>query len=214
MKHLFLLLGLYFLTYTTVFAQDFDFRSGDLLFQDIDCGPLCDAIEKVTPSINGKHFSHIGLVYVAGDSLWVIEAIEKKVKITPLSQFISRSTTETGQPKIMVGRLSKAYQYLNAKAIRYSLQQLEVPYDDAFLYGNGKYYCSELIYDAYKYANDNREFFGLYPMTFKNPETNKTDKAWKAYYQKLKMKVPEGKLGCNPGSIGIHNAVEIIKSFY
>src|SRR5687767_12169509 len=33
---------------TSLHAQSYEPRTGDLLFQDMDCGPLCDAIEKVT----------------------------------------------------------------------------------------------------------------------------------------------------------------------
>jgi len=214
MRVIIVLIGCLFFNILSLKAQEFNFKTGDFVFQDIDCGDLCDAIEKVTPSIEGKHFSHIGLVYVAGDSIWVIEAIEKNVHLTRISTFLDHSKTENGAPKIIVGRLKKVYQFLNTKAISFALQQLGVPYDDVFLYNNGKYYCSELIFDAYKFANDGRDFFTLYPMTFKDPETNKTNKAWKGYYKKLKTKIPEGRLGCNPGSIGISETIEIVHSFY
>ena len=39
-------------------------KEGDLLFQDLDSSPLCDAIEKVTFSINNLNFSHIGIVTI------------------------------------------------------------------------------------------------------------------------------------------------------
>jgi hypothetical protein len=37
-------------------------KEGDLLFQDLDSSPLCDAIELVTPGYNDANFSHIGLI--------------------------------------------------------------------------------------------------------------------------------------------------------
>ena len=33
-------------------------KEGDLLFQDLNCGELCDAIETVTQGVDGKDFSH------------------------------------------------------------------------------------------------------------------------------------------------------------
>jgi hypothetical protein len=198
-------------------AQDksgFRYQTGDLLFQDLDCGKLCDAIERVTPGVHNKHFSHIGLVYVIQDSVWVIEAIGKDVHLTPLNAFTGRQLNEQGNPKILVGRLAKPYRGLIPRAVGFALKQNGKPYDDEFIYDNGKYYCSELIYDAFKEANNNTAFFHLYPMTFKDPANDKTDPAWKNYYKDLGKKIPEGRLGCNPGSIAISESVEIIKEFY
>lgn len=195
-------------------AQDFQYQTGDLLFQDLDCGDLCDAIEKVTPEVHGRHFSHVGMVYVVRDSVWVVEALDKEVHLTPLQQFLQRQLDVNGDPKVMVGRLKKAYRHLNSKAISFAIKQRGVPYDDDFLMNNGKYYCSELVYEAYKEANDKREFFNLYPMTYKDPATGKTYPAWKHYFKNSGKKIPEGKPGCNPGSIAISDAVEIVKEFY
>lgn len=215
MKYL-LFLAACFLT-QNVFAQtwrDFKYQSGDLVFQDLDCGDLCDAIEAVTPGLDGKHFSHVGLVYVAGDSVYVIEAIGADVHLISIDRFLQRQLDSQGRPKVVVGRLVKAYQRLNSRAIGFALQQRGKPYDETFLYSNGKYYCSELVYDAYKEANDGRPFFNLYPMTFKDPGTGKTYPAWRTYYKKLRMGIPEGKQGCNPGSIVISDNIDVVASFY
>ena len=198
----------------TGLTQSFQYQTGDLLFQDLDCGDLCDAIECVTPQVQGKHFSHVGMVYIVQDSVWVVEAIEKDVHLTPLNKFLQRQLDSNDHPKVIVGRLKKAYSDLNARAVAFAVMQHGKLYDNAFLQDNGKYYCSELVYEAYKEANQQRAFFNLYPMTFKDPATGKTHPAWKSYFKELGMKVPEGKLGCNPGSIAISDAVEIVKSFY
>ena len=52
-----------------------ELREGDLLFQNLNCGALCDAIETVTEGVDGKDFSHCGIVVELNDSLKVIEAI-------------------------------------------------------------------------------------------------------------------------------------------
>lgn len=192
----------------------FKMRSGDLLFQDLDCGGLCDAIEAVTNGAEGRHFSHIGLVYVKTDSTFVIEAIGDDVQLTPIDAFINRQLDAQRHPKITVGRLKTKYQALNKKAIEFALKQMHKPYDEPFGYNNGKYYCSELIYDAYKAANSGKPFFQLRPMTFVDPATGAPFPAWTAYYAALKEPIPEGKPGCNPGGISISNKIDIITSFY
>ncbi len=173
-----------------------DLRDGDLLFQDLDCGDLCDAIESVTQSFDNRHFSHIGLVHRRADSVYLIEAIGKEVQLTPMAQFLSRSTNQ-----VFVGILHKKHRHLGSKAVAFALSQLGVPYDDVFLYDNGKYYCSELLYEAYKAANKGKDFFSLEPMTFKIPASDQFFPVWIEYYEQLKLPIPQGQLGINPGGI-------------
>lgn len=191
-----------------VTSQTIDFtklKTGDLLFQNLDCGPLCDAIEAVTDGYHHQKFSHIGLVYLKKDSIYIIEAIGKDVHLTSLNMFINRTSN-----KIVVGRMKKKYQYLIPIAIQETLKQLGTLYDDAFIYNNGKYYCSELIYDAFKKANNNKPFFKLEPMRFKDPKTNSFFSAWIDYYKALDIDIPEGKPGINPGGISRSNKIRII----
>lgn len=192
----------------------FPFQNGDILLQDMDCGDLCDAIEKVTIGIDGKKFSHIGLLYLKNDSNYVIEAIGDSVQITTLKVFVNRSKDIYGNPKIVIARLKNQFQNLNLNAVNYAISKVGTPYDDEFIYDNNKYYCSELIYDAYKNANNNEPFFELEPMTFKDPNTGETLLIWETYYKKLNIKIPEGELGCNPAGLSRSKKVEIIKSFY
>lgn len=170
-------------------------RNGDLLFQNLDCGPLCSAIEEVTQGRDSLKFSHIGLVYVEGDSTWIIEAIGAAVCKTPLYRFLSR----TKNPHYL-GRLKSPPRFIDT-AVSFALKQIGTPYDDPFLYNNQKYYCSELIYDAFQYANNNKPFFALEPMTFKQPGSASFYPAWIEYYNKLGIPIPEGQPGINPAGI-------------
>jgi hypothetical protein len=191
-----------------IHAQQLDgvtLKTGDLLFQNLDCGPLCDAIESVTEGFDGHDFSHNGLVYIKNDSVYVIEAMGSEVKMTPLSSFAARSKN-----KLYIGRLKPEYQSLTAKAITFSLKNLHVPYDEVYLYDNGKYYCSELIYDAFKYANGGKPFFKLEPMTFKTAGKDEFNPAWVEYYQQLNVPIPEGKLGINPGGMSRSDKILIL----
>jgi hypothetical protein len=183
-------------------------ESGDLIFQDLDCGGMCDAIESVTRSYSGYHFSHIGLVHRTGDKVMVIEAAGAGVREIPLDSFARR----TANP-MLVGRVKDQYKKTIDKAIDFSIRQLGIPYDDAFLYNNGKYYCSELIYDAFKYANDNQPFFQLEPMTFKEPGSDQYFPVWVDYYKKLEQAIPEGAPGCNPGGLSRSEKINIIGKF-
>ncbi|MFY8068415.1 MAG: YiiX/YebB-like N1pC/P60 family cysteine hydrolase, partial [Flavobacterium sp.] len=171
------------------FSQNIKLKTGDILFQSMNCGPLCEAINEVTEGYQGKDFSHLGIVYIKNDSVFVIEAAGKAVKITPYEIFKTYTTEE-----MFVGRLKRKYQKYIPEAITFSLQQVGVPYDDAYLYNNGKYYCSELIYDAFLFAYK-KPLFDLYPMTFKSPKSNAYFDVWADYYEKLKMEIPEGQLG-------------------
>ncbi len=169
-------------------------RNGDLIFQDLDCGPLCDAIEAVTLSYQNRHFSHLGLVWVDQDSIKIIEAIGTAVQATPLKKFLARSTKP-----MYVGRLKSEYQSLIPDAIQFAKAKIGVPYDEDFLMDNGTYYCSELIYEAF-YQHE-KPIFTLEPMTFKMPNSKDFFPVWLHYYANRKMVIPEGALGINPGGI-------------
>ena len=108
-----------------------------------------------------------------------------------------------------IGRLKKKYRKYIPEAIEFALQQDGVPYDDAYVYNNGKYYCSELIYDAFLHSYK-KPLFDLFPMTFKSPKSNDYFEVWAAYYKKLNLEIPEGQLGCNPGGISTSDKLRII----
>lgn len=111
-----------------------------------------------------------------------------------------------------VGRLKRKYRKLITKAINFSLEQIGVPYDDEYVYDNGSYYCSELIYDAFKFANNGTPFFELQPMTYKEPGTNDYFPAWVEYYKSINADIPEGLPGCNPGGISTSNKIKVIST--
>jgi len=195
-------------------SESFPLEPGDLLFQDSDCGPLCDAIEQVTTGYGGASFSHIGIVTRddAGDFV-VIEAISSGVEITPLQTFFGRSFDEQHRPKVVVGRLKKPYRQLIPSALKKALALKGKRYDKVFDMGNDSYYCSELIYEIFLRANNNEPVFELQPMTFKSPGTVSTFPEWQEYFSELGVPVPEGQPGINPGGISCSQAVDIVHEY-
>ena len=190
-------------------SNQFQLKEGDLLFQDLDSSPLCDAIELVTPGYKEASFSHIGIVIKDNDTLKVLEAIPPKVILTKLNDFLNKSSDRQGRPKVIVGRLKKQFQHAIPHAIKFSKERLNTDYDEFFLIDNNSYYCSELIYEAFKKYS----IFELHPMTFVHPESQKTIKTWIEYYSNLNYKIPEGMMGINPGIMSISSKIDIVNYY-
>ena len=179
-------------------------HTGDLLFININCGPMCEAINAVTEGYKGKDFNHMGLVVEENNTYFVFEAIGEAVVKTPLKTYLNYTKEE-----VYIGRLKKKYTSLIPYAIAFCQNQLGVPYDQDFLYDNGKYYCSELIYDAFKFANNNEPFFKLYPMTYKEPNSSTFFPIWVEHFNKIGIPIPEGEPGCNPGGMSLDKKITI-----
>jgi hypothetical protein len=187
--------------------EEIHLQNGDFIFQTLDCGPLCDAILEVTPAYENHRFNHLGMVFIENDSVKIIEAAGNAVRVVSLEKFLSNS-----QKPHFVGRLKSEFKPLIPKAISFAKSKIGTPYDDAYLYDNEAYYCSELIYDAFLFSNQ-KPLFSMQPMTFKSPKTNEFAPAWVEYYESLKIPIPEGELGCNPGGFATSEVIEILGVF-
>jgi len=208
-NHFFIILFCSILVSSCLPKQKFELQEGDLLFQDLDSSPICDAIELVTPGYKGANFSHIGLVVLDNDTLKILEAIPPKVVLTDMKSFFSRSYDTEGRSKIIAGRLKDEFQYTIKNAIIYAKSKIGIKYDEAFIINNNLYYCSELIFEAF----EKDSIFKLKPMTFLHPETNDTLIVWRNYYSKLGVKIPQNELGINPGIMSLSNKIKILHSY-
>lgn len=194
--------------------EAFALRPGDLLFQDLDCGDLCDAIETVTQGVDGAKFSHVGMVSDARQGkVRVIEAIGAGVVETSLDDFLNRSANGDGTSRVLVGRIEGPQARLIPGAIRAARSFRGLPYDSVYEIDNSSFYCSELIYEAFRQANDGTPIFELAPMTFKDPLSGATFPAWVDYYRKLNIAVPEGEPGLNPGGMSRAPFVRIVHAY-
>ncbi len=109
-------------------------REGDVIFQTSKSqqSPL---IQIGTRS----KITHCGIIVMRGGKPYVLETL-KTLVLTPLDKFIARG--EDG--KYWIKRSSKE----NIK-IKYA-KYLGKSYDLAFKFDNGRFYCSELVYDIYQ----------------------------------------------------------------
>ncbi len=192
----------------------FILQPGDLLFQDLDCGPFCDAIEKVTEGYREASLSHMGLVAETGHGeALIIEAVSEGVTLTPLSVFLNRSRDAEGRPKVLVGRLIPEYRDLIPSVLEEALTLQGKDYDDVFDINNDDYYCSELVYHCFLKANQGQPVFELQPMTFEDPETGMIFPAWKEYFEALNVDIPQGEPGINPGIISCSDVLHIVYAY-
>lgn len=176
--------------------QKTNLQEGDIIFQNLNCGPFCDAIEAVTYGIDSLDFSHCGILAKDSENNWVvIEAISKGVSSTPLSVVLQR----TEDSVVYIGRVNNDEVEIE-KALQIARSKIGAAYDDVFDINNDKYYCSELTYEAYLNKN-NQPIFKLYPMTYKEPQTDSFYGIWVDYFEDLNAPIPEGEPGLNPGSI-------------
>ncbi len=174
-------------------------REGDILFQKLPCGSLCDAIIETTPCSDAYAFNHCGIFRYTDGKPMVVEAIGGKVRETPLGLFAQRDTAA----RLSVGRLADSA--LAGVAADNSLRYLGRPYDDAFLPGDSALYCSELVWESYQ--GPGGPVFSLEPMTFRSG--GRTHPGWVDYYMKLGAAIPEGEPGINPCGIAGSSAVQM-----
>jgi hypothetical protein len=210
--HLFSLLGLAFAIACGSQQKEYQFVEGDLFFQDLDCGPFCDAIEKVTEGYGGAKLSHVGVLIRYEDSWKILEAGEQGVKLTAVDSFLNRSSDADGKPKVIVGRMKNLDPAMLGRAKQIGLAMLGRPYDDYFDIDNQAYYCSELIYESFLQQGGER-VFQLAAMTFKDPDTERFFPLWEDYFAELKYDIPEGEPGLNPGSMSTASSVDIVYKF-
>ena len=109
-------------------------KEGDIVFQTSKSSQ-----SKYIILATRSKWSHCGVIIERPDGLYVLEAIST-VSLTPYQQWVDR-----GKGKhVSMKRYTE--EPVKIKCSKY----LGKPYDLAFKFNNGKWYCSELVYDIYK----------------------------------------------------------------
>ena len=71
----------------------------------------------------------------------------------------------------MQARLKDEFHALIPAALKFARSTIGIPYDGRFGEDGSALYCSELVVDAFWYANGSKPFFEENPMSFSDPET-------------------------------------------
>lgn len=189
-------------------SKELPLKSGDLLFRGQTPSLLSQAIDDVTETGNGKHFSHIGIVDVDNGEICVIHAEgEKGVCKEPLDSFM---TDERGDSMhVDVYRLKPEYQSGIEKAMNRARSVIGEPYNYSYIVEDSGFYCSELVWWAFLPDS----LFQLKPMTFKDSKTGKFHDGWIKHYKKLGIEIPEGKPGCNPNGMAASDKIFFLRAF-
>lgn len=118
------------------FSSNPEVQEGDVIFHmsTSSQSPLI-AIATTSP------LTHCGVVVMKGNEAYVLEA-SSTLKTTPLRTFIKRGRCGAYWIKRPKSGIKKSIRYHHL---------LGRSYDLAFSFDNNKYYCSELVYDIYKY---------------------------------------------------------------
>lgn len=113
-------------------------RTGDLVFQT-SRSSQSRAIQQAT----GSRWSHVGIVEVAPDGVFVLEA-EGTVARTPWARFLRR-----GAGDVLALRPRALGPEAAARVAAEARRHLGKPYDPLFGWGDDRFYCSELVRKAF-----------------------------------------------------------------
>ena len=173
-----LVITFHILPLTSLHAQWNHLQSGDLLFVSDTTG-MGQAVKAST-----GNYTHVAMVERAGDSLFVIDATQKRgVARRPIEK------TFANKMPVEIYRLTVSFD--TAAVIDRAKSLIGKPYDNAFLPDNDAYYCSELIQTAFG------DLFESKPMNWRDKEGNLPE-YWQKHFAELGMPVPEGIPGTNP----------------
>jgi hypothetical protein len=124
-------------------AAEPDLREGDLVFETSSSAQSA-FIQRAT----GSRWSHVGIVEVAEDGTWVVEAIAQ-VSRTPWDAWRRRARRGG---KLLVLRPREIDDAARARAVERAKAFLGRRYDARFGWGGDRVYCSELVVKAYEAA--------------------------------------------------------------
>ncbi len=195
-------------------------QTGDLLFQ-CGTGAMTEAITDATGRSERLNFTHVGIVLhtptngvyprpnCAMDS--VLEATtEGGVRIIPLEKFLAQSARIDDRPAVVAMRMHDTTGI--AASVERARKVLGASYDYSFRPDNGRYYCSELVYETYL-RPDGTYCFTACPMNFRAPDGT-MPRYWQELFERLGEPIPEGVLGTNPNDLSQEESLYEIRRWF
>ena len=175
-------------------------KDGDLLFE---VSPSDNAITDVTQGFDGMKIDHVAIYW----DKHVIESTRVKgVAISSLEQFIKRNTQDSGEVRVLVGRITSDYHL--RKTIKRAKRFLGLPYDSLYLPDNEAVYCSELVLLSFVNKHG-KPIFQPVPMTFRD-SSGQIPSHWLELYERNGIAVPEGEAGSNPAELSQRKFIKIV----
>lgn len=185
-------------------------QTGDLLFQ-CGTGAMTEAIAEATGRGETLKFTHVGIAIIGNRCDSVLEATsDGGVRMTSLNDFLNKSAKPNGRPAVVAKRLKDTTGV--ATAIRRARTLLGLPYDYSFRPDNGRYYCSELVYESYL-RPDGTHCFTARPMNFRAPDGTMPH-YWTELFERLDEPIPEGVAGTNPNDMSREANLEEIHRWF
>lgn len=171
-------------------------ENGDLLFVPAVDSGLSGAINNVTQTEKKTAYDHIGIVKKESQHIYVLHAAPKGGSQKQKLKSFLKEQTRSGQ-KIDVYRLKSELHSAIPNSVSKAETLIGKPYNFDYILNENSYYCSDFVERAFREYH----IFQLEPMTFIDPETNKTNAFWEKFYSDKNLKVPEGEPGCNPNGL-------------
>lgn len=180
------------------------YQSGDILFRGHLSSSLSQAIDAVTQTGKEHHYTHMGLVEVVSDTVWVLHAAPGKGVCKELLEDFCLNDSDS----VVVGhyRVQDIPNQSVSNALAFANKQLGQPYNYSYILEDEGFYCSEFVYEAF--VSDS--LFKLNPMTFIDPQTGDFHQGWIKHYHELGIAVPEGEPGCNPNGMAANQRLEFL----
>ena len=185
------------------------------IFQVGIAGGMTEAIADATGGESDLSFTHVGIITVEPDGIYVLEAkSEPGVTMTPLQKFLDSSATIEGRPAAAIARITlPERRELATRAIGEAKKYLGQPYDDSFLPHNGKMYCSELVWECYLTGPKSEHLFTARPMNFRTAD-GRLPQFWIDHFAAMDEPIPEGVPGTNPQDMSREKFLKIVYRYW
>lgn len=184
--------------------------TGDLLFQAGKTSEMSGAIRDATGRGGALDFSHVGIALHAEGADSVLEATGEGVRIVALRRFLDDAGRIDGHPAVVAMRLRDTAGV--AASVARARGAVGLPYDWSFRPDNGKFYCSELIWEYYLTPEGERRFEAR-PMNFRAADGS-MPAFWTELFERLGEPIPEGVAGTNPNDMARAPILEEIGRYF